>query len=867
MYRRLSLVLAVSAALVPLSAQALGLGDIRVNSALNQPFNAEIDLQSLEDNFSLEDLNAKIPEEKVFSQAGVERSYILTQLIFTPRKNPAGRPVLSIKSSDPIREVYLDFLVEVAWPQGRVVKGYTVLLDPPPPPPSRLPSVTREAARGAEEPFEYGPVRAVDTLWSIVRRAAIRGATPYQVAMALWQYNPDAFVKGNINRLRVDSKLRLPGPQAAFERSSQDAYADYTTARRAPSHLALPIGASLSQPKPSHPAEPSPVAVAAMMDQVRGKPSQTAQPGLGVVSEELVALHRENNELKTRIRDLEVRVADLSRQQSRSVPVETPPVAVTSATPVTPPAAPVAVTPPVVAQFPEVLSIPAILPTSPPGPAVEVPSASSPSEAAVAPSVPPPPPPVQVPETPPAPLAEPPPQAPAVPMTEQAPPVPEPAWYESLITTPVNLILELLAWILDNFVVVFLGLAGLVVGFWVWKRRKESVADEASDSWESTTEEPLPPENFASGTLPLEPLSGSPDTDTASRDSSFLQGFDSRSSTDSALMDDTSEVDPINEADVYVAYGRYQQAEDILKQAIQRFPDRFPIKEKLLDIYATKSRNVKAFTELAESLSDSGLPQERPDSWARVQALGRELDPNNLLFGGKTSPEVPAKQADAAHLGLGLDSGARYTPSETPTTLMGDIDMGDLDLSDINKDMGDLDLSDLSDLNKELEGLSPATVPASSPSRPFSAPVDEDSLDLGDLDLGHLDLDHLDVELDTDLTAATPAAKTSSPVADILSDDLDLDLLLSEPEPKSSLPSSYSLDDLESAQDDVAVVNVEDESRGDAGFDDISTKLDLARAYLEMDDPEGARELLEEVLRGGSAQQKSDAQSILAKIT
>ncbi|CAK0745130.1 pilus assembly protein FimV [Gammaproteobacteria bacterium] len=861
MYRRLSLVVAVSTALAPWSAHALGLGDIRVNSALNQPLNAEIDLQSVEDTFVLDDLRAAIPSDKAFSRAGVERSYVLTQLIFTPGKTPDGRSVLGVRSREPIREVFLDFLVEVVWPQGRVVKGYTILLDPPlgerrPLFQAGLPPVSgrpHEAAGDTGKPVEYGPIRSNDTLWGIVQHLGIRGATPHQVAVALWQHNPDAFVKGNINRLRVGGQLHLSQSQVVFERSHQDALLDYATARRAPSHLPLPLGASLSQPKPLRPAEPAPATAEAT-----GKsspPDQPAppthpaqavppvQPGLGVAGEELLTLRQENSELKTRIKGLEARVADLSRQPTQPVPPEVPPVAAPTMMPPPPPEAPT-VRPPVAAPLPEVRPDAAPLPTG----QAPSPTATPVTEPLVAES------------TPPSPTV--------LPMAEPVPPAPDVAWYEAILNTIASLIIEIINGILDNFVIAFAGLAALMGGAWFWNRHRKPVAEIAED-WEPSTEEPQLPRDSALDTAPMEPAADIPDTDSvSSRDSSFLQGFD-KSSIDSALSDDTSEVDPINEADVYVAYGRYQQAEDILKQAVQRYPDRFPIKEKLLDIYATKSRNAKAFVELATSISASGLPDERPDLWTRVQTLGREIDPANPLFGGQVAdggigrmgvgPASPSPKPGELAMGLDLDAPGGYSPNETPTTLMGDIDLGDLDLSE---------------LNRELE-LGITATPSVESTRPTPKPPDE--ADMG-LDLGDLDLGDLEGGIEVDLTADEPIkgvrtppspapTRMAAPTLNTLEDDLDLDRLLTEPEPPSPPPPSrLSLDDLGSDLQGGTVINVEDESRGDSGDDDISTKLDLARAYLEMDDPEGARELLEEVTRGGNSQQRAEAKSILAKI-
>ncbi|MES9849655.1 MAG: hypothetical protein ABW145_14795, partial [Candidatus Thiodiazotropha sp.] len=130
MIRKLSLAVAVATALSPVGALALGLGEIHPQSALNQAFKADIDLLSVSQE-ELQDVRVSLASREAFEKAGMERPYLLTGLKFAPMLTPAGKPVISISSSDAIREPFLNFLVEVNWPKGRLVREYTVLLDPP----------------------------------------------------------------------------------------------------------------------------------------------------------------------------------------------------------------------------------------------------------------------------------------------------------------------------------------------------------------------------------------------------------------------------------------------------------------------------------------------------------------------------------------------------------------------------------------------------------------------------------------------------------------------------------------------------------------------------------------------------------------
>ncbi len=130
MHRKPFLPLATLAALICGDAFALGLGDIQVFSALNQAFNAEIELVDIRPD-ELDAIKASLAGEKDFMKVGSERHYFLTGLRFRPQVSRSGQPVLSVTTTEPIREPYLDFLLEVNWAEGRILKEYTVLLDLP----------------------------------------------------------------------------------------------------------------------------------------------------------------------------------------------------------------------------------------------------------------------------------------------------------------------------------------------------------------------------------------------------------------------------------------------------------------------------------------------------------------------------------------------------------------------------------------------------------------------------------------------------------------------------------------------------------------------------------------------------------------
>ncbi|MFO7642090.1 MAG: FimV/HubP family polar landmark protein [Candidatus Competibacteraceae bacterium] len=221
----------------PWCAFALGVGPLEVRSALNQQFEAEIPLIT-SNPAELIGLTAQIPRQQDFDRAGIERLQFFSKLRFAV-ETPAGGPnVIKIRSTEPIREPNFNLLVEVTWPRGRLFREFPVHLDPelyahrrePPPPPLVIPPLAEAPPIVAAPPapalppappvsFEgasfYGPVRTGETLIGIANQ--VRPSTTIslpQMMAILVAGNPEAFIDGNPSRLRVDSVLRVPSPQA-----------------------------------------------------------------------------------------------------------------------------------------------------------------------------------------------------------------------------------------------------------------------------------------------------------------------------------------------------------------------------------------------------------------------------------------------------------------------------------------------------------------------------------------------------------------------------------------------------------------------------------------------------------------------------
>ncbi|MBV2097276.1 MAG: hypothetical protein KUF80_20475, partial [Candidatus Thiodiazotropha sp. (ex Codakia orbicularis)] len=349
-------------------------------------------------------------------------------------------------------------------------------------------------------------------------------------------------------------------------------------------------------------------------------------------------------------------------------------------------------------------------------------------------------------------------------------------------------------------------------------------------------------------------------------ETSFMSDF-SPSDID-ALQDETGEVDPLSEADVYIAYGRYQQAEELIKQAMEKNPEREELKHKLAEIYFSAKKS-QEFNALAQELHDGGLEEREPDTWSKIAAMGKELDPSLALFAGAAGVATGGVVSGDDTLGdLGLDIASEPVADDQQEAqaqepqASSDVEIDSMDLSglesidDMDSESLEANLSmDSEFLNKMESGETP--------------PQEEDALDI---DLSDLDMDSnveeaqqpfdlADIEQDSDVSADVTAAGTSDAIeledSETL-DNLDLESIERELEGLSS-----DLDSEEPQGDDLSLLQSHSENLDLDSTDEITTKLDLARAYIDMGDIEGAKSILEEVSSEGSDTQQKEAQELL----
>ncbi|MEQ1580523.1 MAG: FimV/HubP family polar landmark protein [Steroidobacteraceae bacterium] len=616
MRRHIPRLLLIGALLSPSTPYALGLGDIRLNSALNQPFDAEIDLLSATAE-ELSSLQVGLANAETFTRYGLDRPPFLSSFTFRVTRAADGRTVLRVVSSPSVTEPFVTLLVEANWSRGRLLREYTVLLDPPVFTPGANTATAPVAAPRAgapaggaierpqapvapqpvasDQPTQAAPigdsyrVQRNDTLWEIasrIRPGSIRVVN--QTMIALFRANPGAF-DSNINELRAGSLLRIPGSgeiesiaqsQAAAEVAEQ--YRNWRGATGAAPQEGGRL--RLVTPTESSGAPATGTAPAGNADGLRQQVSTL------------------EGQLAEAQRLLALRNAELAEMQRRLGQGAAP--AAPAATPPAPPeAAP--------AQ---------------PEPAAE-PAAATPP-----------------------PAAEPPAQAPTRPAQVARPePEPEPS------------ILDLLAqywWALAG-----LGVA-LAAGVALYFRSRRSVdIDEAVETMGAN--------DFGSGTM----TSPQP-TRSRARENTFVveEGDDANDTAELQTMrkpslgasrlaeaatavattaDDTlssetaihfDQQDALAEADFHMAYGLYDQAADLVTIAIERQPDRRDLRLKLLEIFFVWG-NKEQFLDSARYLYETRDAAE-PGEWDKILIMGRQISPDDPLFQGEAGMSRPTDVVD-----------------------------------------------------------------------------------------------------------------------------------------------------------------------------------------------------------------------------
>ena len=849
----------VAAAALTLAAHqalALGLGRLTVQSALGESLRAEIDVTSLTPE-EASSFRARVAPPDAYRAAGVEYNPVLPGTEVSLQRRSDGRPYLRITSDRVVQEPFLDVILELSWASGRLVREYTLLIDPPSsrqaaaastgaqasgmapapaPSPSRAaaapspsvsapaptparraaPAVPRQetAAAPAPAPATTGAdeyrVRRGDTLYSIANRVQRPGVSLDQMLVALYRANPEAFLGENMNRLKAGVVLQVPAGEQAQAVSPSEARqliqaqsADFAAYRQRLASAAVAAAG----------AEPSRQASGQLQAEVQDR-KQAAAPSAdkltlskgGVAAkggaEESIAKQREKQEASARVAELSRNLQELQKlSPAASAPAAAPAPAPAAA----PPAAPVA--PSVAAASVPGVAVPVAAATAPAASAAGAQAAASEASApAAAASA------VAAAASAPARAA-----AASKPTLPQPPVVEEPSFIDGLLENPLALPLAG-------------GLIVLLAGLGLYRLKAKTKQDSGETSF---LESRLQPDTFFGA-------SGGQRIDT--KDAS---GTPSSLSYSLSQLDAIGDVDPVAEADVYLAYGRDLQAEEILKEAMRANPERLAIRTKLLEVYA-KRRDSKGFEVLATQLY--GLTGGEGEEWQRAQELGRQIDPENALYrpGGQPA-EARVAEGPAEPLGA----------STMPQSVMPEPQPGRAPAAAAAPPGGGIDL----DLDLSLTEPAVAKPVDSETTQPLSAApslAELPSIELEPVGVAKVD-EPLAFEL-PDLEPPAPEASQGATASDSRSMDFDLSDLTLDLGPA---PASAGAPEVGVAE---ALPDLDLGTAEPAGGDPLARKLELAEEFRQIGDREGARELLQEVVAKSSGALKAKAQNMLAEL-
>ena len=873
--RKLVLAIAAASALSSGMAHALGLGELTLKSTLNQPLVAEIELLDVKDLTAAE-LVPSLASPEDFAKAGVDRQAFLNDLTFTPVLNANGKSILRVTSSKPLSEPMVKFLVQVMWPNGRLLRDYSVLLDP-----SKFSPQAAEAAAqpaptstvaapvtGATKPSQYTTTPR-DTLWEIAAKAR-NGGSIQQTMLAIQALNPDAFIDGNINRLKTGQVLRMPDQAQSTNLPQSKAIAEVAAQNKAwrqgRRYVAKP-GAGQQQLDATNRARTDVASTQAASDKLslvsaesgknRGKgPAGDAvalSNKLAVTQESLDSSRRDNAELKSRMADLQSQVDKLQRL----IELKNNQLAKLQAEGAT--------------GAPGTATAPAMSAELAPNPAAPAPADTAP----VAPA-----PVAAAPETAAAPVEQP---------VETTSAASDDQKFNELLSNPV-----LLGLVGGGAVVLLLLLLLLA------RRRKAQQAAEKHQRMARALaeEQPfsadldLPESSFEGLEVPSPSVKLATAPTPAPAPAPVIAPVVMTTPIAAPLVSPAAERsdDVLGQAQSHIDAGRLNQAAALLEDGVKREPQRSDLRLKLMEVYGQQGDR-DAFVGLERKLVANG------DNFAQVEKLKSRFPAMALVAAGGIAAAAVAAELDAQYVkDLLLDE--PQAPAPEPTPFEDDLDSAfDLSLDDLDT----------------IQPVAPAPAPAPVPEPEVEALADLDEFPLDD-DLSFEsvlqqqteikeNLDDLsDFDLDMDLGAQPspamlaeddflldldegvkdfPVAETPA-VPDVALDDLDLpadfDLSLAD---EMSTPDAFAaeLDDvnaeLESLSNSIGELTFTEadaalEDDGDFGFlsgtDEAATKLDLAQAYIDMGDSDGARDILNEVVSEGNDDQKNEAREMLSRL-
>ena len=864
--RASAIILSLVAVAAAPQSHGLGLGEIELNSALNQDFSATIELF---DASGLEpgEILVSLGSSEDFDRVGVERFFFLTSLDFQVSAGPNGEPQVVVTSSRPITEPYLNFLVEVLWPNGRLLKEFTVLLDPPtfseaaapavsapaqdrtagstgrvqrvePAPGTRVQMTPRPAEPSGPSPLdrglqgdEYGMTDRDDTLWSIASRARPSNSVSVQQTMlAIAAMNPDAFINGNINLLKAGYVLKLPDEATAKALSAEQALGEvarHDEEWRAYNRGEMIADRSAAAPRPASTSADQTSDLRSPVDASSGTTAASSAPatdgelrivaedgdsttgvGSDVAAGQLAAALEETDKLGLQVEELTYALEHEKQLASDEIAVRDRQLEV---------------------KDQQIAELQAQL-------AAAQAAGSQSGEAPTAPT-----------------------DTQSQNQSTQAAATP---WWQSPMVMYGG-----------AGVLVLLLVGGMVV------QRKRRAAEEENDYFDAEAayaEEGRQEPALGGFDEPAEAEAEDDfDTDSAEPEEEDLE--------EEVQGSQTSDV--IGEADIYIAYGRYAQAIGLLQGVLEDEPERNDVRLKLLEVYA-ESGDRAAFDEHMTSLIEYCDDEE-------ALLTARELE-NRFGEEAITLDEMMSEgdgEADGETTELAAADEVTIDEAPEPAEEDGALDF-ELELDEL-----DTEVADTADAGKEiLEASAEAGSDDDEEAASLKGAGDQLGGDLGmdfDPDAEEAE-EEVDNSIDFDTTDMELDSKDEAPVADRsgfaeteeLTIDSDLEqAAASISEEAAEVNAGLDSDGALEADEDLAVetlveseaaplgdLEVETASQADEEFDfedegdSANTKLDLARAYIDMGDADGAKDILREVLDEGNSDQQQKAQAMLESL-
>ena len=870
--------------LAPASLFAAGLGRLTVQSSLGQPLQADIELLSVQKG-EADSLTARMASPDAFQDAKIDYSAVLNAVRFGVEKRPNGQPYLRLTTSQPMNDPFVDMLVELTWASGHLVREFPMLLDPPGFASAKLAleiatvvpaqSSAREPSQRSSPPAVLAPtaaadselgadqytVKAGDTLYRIASEVKPAGVDLDRLVVALFRENRQAFISDNMNLLKSGSILRVPSteqantiPQNEATRDIRAQTADWNAYRNklagqvaaapvAPDTATQSAAGKIGQASIEQPG----AAAAGAKDLLKlskgaeGKAGTSRDATANALREEAIASENQVKEEKIRVAQLEkniqemqqllaMKTRNMAELQKQAEVGKAPQPGASVGKPVE--AKPGQAKPPAETNM-SAANLTLVAATD-----SAVPSAQAkPASGAV-------------------PVADAKPKGAT--KTALTPPAPEAGFVDQLVENPLLPIAGAGVLLLAGF-----------LGYSTYRRRKATVPATGVTSSIVT--------DLKSGMLPNARSSSVVDTGN----SSFLTDFEKTGPG----MIDVEEVDPVAEAEVYIAYGRDTQAEEILKEAMAKDGSRHEIPLKLLEIYAAR-KSAASFAAVAKDLHRAA--GEGHPVWNHVAEMGRKLDPSNALYalGAPAAPPLakaaeplawsPAEvQEKSPAIGepvhrdqLDFDLNPAAQAAEHPS-IESRFAAPPLDLSlepepqeEVSPDDGlDFDFGDSIGTPVPMDKREePPAAEQTQLVRPkFASQFTDDDLDLSEFDAGE--------KVAAAAAYKGAAARLDMPLPGLTLSDNDaiipaaIDTSAKRPAPSMDF-GGLNLD--LSPTPGLLEGPADDEANGE--WHSVATKLDLARAYLEIGDKDGAREILHEVIQEGDGEQKREAETLTAAL-